>query len=370
MGKFEDNMELFRKVVACEPVDRIPIGPCGNAYMARAQGLTIGEYIRDFDKAIAANIAEHKRIDADFTQSTLFSPYLLGTQWLCPTAIPGDGLGEDDMWQVREKEENVEWEDYDRIKEMGWDAWWHDFVEKKCNDNFHKLEPFFAAVPKSYEAFYEAGIPCICDFLMITPFEYLCGGRGLTTFFCDDIMDEPETVHEISDIILESELKRYAKMMDDTHPTAVWIGGWRTGPDLISPDMFDEFVWPSFKAYYDLCIEKNVVPMFHLDSNWTLIMDRFTQLPEKSYIVALDSQTDIRKAREILGPNVCILGDVPCEMMTFGSPEDVKKYVTSLLDDIGPWGVIIATGCDIPSDAKPENVLAMGQAAHDYLKNK
>ena len=41
--------------------------------------------------------------------------------------------------------------------------------------------------------------------------------------------------------------------------------------------------------------------------------------------------------------------------------------MTRLLDDIGPWGCIIATGCDIPSDAKPENVKAMCDAAHNYL---
>ena len=50
------------------------------------------------------------------------------------------------------------------------------------------------------------------------------------------------------------------------------------------------------------------------------------------------------------------------------APEDVEKYVTSLLDDIGPYGVMIASGCDIPSDAKPENVKAMADAAHNYLK--
>lgn len=97
------------------------------------------------------------------------------------------------------------------------------------------------------------------------------------------------------------------------------------------------------------------------------MLDRFATLPEKTYIFALDSKTDIRKARKVLGPNVCILGDVPCELMTYGTSEEVKKYVTDLIDDIGPWGVIIATGCDIPSDAKPENVRAMCEAAHNYL---
>ena len=109
--------------------------------------------------------------------------------------------------------------------------------------------------------------------------------------------------------------------------------------------------------------------MFHLDSNWDLLLDRFKQLPEKTYVMALDSKTDIRKCRQVLGPNVCILGDVPCEMLTFGTAQEVYDYVTAVLDDIGPWGVMVASGCDIPSDAKPENVLAMSRAAHEYLEH-
>ena len=37
MGKYEENLELLRKAVRCEPVDRVPVVPCGNAYFARAQ---------------------------------------------------------------------------------------------------------------------------------------------------------------------------------------------------------------------------------------------------------------------------------------------------------------------------------------------
>ena len=368
MGKYEDNLELIKKAVRCEPVDRVPFVPCANAYMARANGIRMKDYITNFELACDANLKELDRIDADGTQNVIFSPYLLGTQWLSKTAIPGVDLGDDDMWQVVELPENMKFEDYQKIKDMGWDAWQKQFIAEKCNDNWHHLEPFFAANPAAYQKFYEAGYPCTADFLMITPFEYFCGGRSLEAFLVDDLFEEPELMHEIFDIVLEHNLKQYRKQIEDTHATGVWIGGWRTGPDLISPDMFDEFVMPAFKAYYDLCIETGVIPSFHLDSNWTLILDRFKAFEEKTFIMALDSKTDIRKCREVLGPNVCILGDVPCEMLTFGQPEEVGQYVTDLLDDIGPYGVIIASGCDIPSDAKPENVKAMSDAAHNYLK--
>ena len=79
-------------------------------------------------------------IYADGTQNVIFSPYLLGTQWLSKTAIPGVDLGDDDMWQVVELPENMKFEDYQKIKDMGWDAWQKQFIAEKCNDNWRKLE--------------------------------------------------------------------------------------------------------------------------------------------------------------------------------------------------------------------------------------
>ena len=77
MGKYEENLELLRKAVRCEPVDRVPVVPCGNAYFARAQHVLLKDYITDFDKACDANLTELKRIGADGTQNVIFSPYLL-----------------------------------------------------------------------------------------------------------------------------------------------------------------------------------------------------------------------------------------------------------------------------------------------------
>ena len=58
MGKYEDNLELIRRAVRCEPVDRVPVAPCGNAYYARVAKIPMKDYITDFDRACDANLAE------------------------------------------------------------------------------------------------------------------------------------------------------------------------------------------------------------------------------------------------------------------------------------------------------------------------
>ena len=67
-------------------------------------------------------------------------------------------------------------------------------------------------------------------------------------------------------------------------------------------------------------------------------------------------------ARRKLGGH-CIFGDVPATMLAFGGEEDVTAYCKMLIREIGADGrFILGAGCEIPPNAKPENVRAMLRA--------
>ena len=135
---------------------------------------------------------------------------------------------------------------------------------------------------------------------------------------------------------------------------------------MVSEEIFDRYVWPYFKIYTDLLLKNGVTPVFHLDANWDRALPKFLELPRQQCIMALDSATNIRLARETLGDHMAIMGDVPAVKLAFGQPKDVEDYVNGVLDDIGPRGYIGASGCDIPANAKYENVKAMVNAVHEY----
>lgn len=365
MEKWKENLELIRRAVRCEKVERVPVTPSADGYYARQAGITIREYMEDGSLACQASLREHLRMEADATQTIIASPYNLGRFWMSKVAVPGRELADDAMWQIKE-EKLMTAEDYDLLKDMGWHAFQEKYLAERCNLDEEALARFRADSAESRKKFEEAGIPSICDFLMVTPFESLCGARTLSAFFAEDMVGNPKRVLEATDIILQENLESYRQKLSGGTAAGVWIGGWRTSPNLISPKAFEKFVWPSFKAYYDLCMDMDVIPIFHLDSDWTRGLEFFNRLDKKSFIVAFDGTTDIRKARQVLGPEVCIMGDVPCTMLTYGEPEEVTAYVNQLLSDIGPRGCIISSGCDIPSDARGENVLAMSRAAHSF----
>ena len=49
-----------------------------------------------------------------------------------------------------------------------------------------------------------------------------------------------------------------------------------------------------------------------------------------------------------------------------GTPDDVRAYVRDLIRDLGPTGLIMNSGCDIPYTSPKENVRAMVEATHEY----
>ena len=60
---------------------------------------------------------------------------------------------------------------------------------------------------------------------------------------------------------------------------------------------------------------------------------------------------------------MCLMGDVPAAMLSMSSPDTVHEYCTRLIRQLGPDGFILHSGCDIPVNAKLENVRAMVAAA-------
>lgn len=361
----KEKLDRIRKAVALEPVDKIPFVPCGNAFFARVEKLPMTDYVHDMEKNATVQLNVLERLGyVDATQARNFCPFLLPTQWLCDVAIPGEDLGPDEMWQMLEKPYNVTDADYDFILENGFGPFYNDFLANRLNKNYpEKLKDFFGYAGTAKQRFDDAGVPCICDFLMITPFEYLCGGRSLEVFFMEDLYEQPDRMEKIFERVIEHDMPRYTAMFDAVKPTGVWVGGWRSAPEMISPAMFDRFVWPYMKAYAELALKKGALPIFHLDANWDLALPHFLEMPKGTCVLALDGKTDIYRAKELLGDHMCIMGDIKPELCAFGTPEEVYDKSVELIKSIGPRGFILATGCDIPSNAPFENAQMICRAA-------
>ena len=147
---------------------------------------------------------------------------------------------------------------------------------------------------------------------------------------------------------------------------SVWVGGWRAASAMLSPSLWNEFVFPYYLDMVTRLSENDIVSVLHFDHDWTRDLPRLRELPARSCILNLDGWTDIRRAKEILGDHMVIMGDVPAPLLATGTPDRVYTYVRDLVRDVGPSGLILCPGCDGPIDAKPENMEAFVSASLDF----
>jgi uroporphyrinogen-III decarboxylase len=195
-----------------------------------------------------------------------------------------------------------------------------------------------------------------------TPIELLCGARSLPKFFID-LIEIPDKVAAAMDMILPHLANKAVRRAKKLGFPAVWVGGWRSAPCLLSPAMWNRFVWPYIRKLVYEVANAGLIALLHLDSDWTRELERFRELPRGKCLMALDGDTDIFRAKEVLGDHMCLMGDVPASMLFYKSTEDVYKYCSRLIRELGPAGFILQSGCDIPANAKLENVQAMVAAA-------
>jgi uroporphyrinogen-III decarboxylase len=158
--------------------------------------------------------------------------------------------------------------------------------------------------------------------------------------------------------------------IDDCHASGIpWvhISLERGSASYYNLKTYEKFFFPQLKKIVDALTDAGLYCMLHMDTDWTLNLPYLKDLPAKKCVCNLDSITDIFKAKEILHGHMCIMGDVPPSLTALGTPEEVRAYCEKLIDVVGEdGGFILCSGCEVPIDAKFENVKMMIDTAKNH----
>ena len=351
--------------VALGTPDRVPFVPLGDAFAANQVGVSLAEFATDPEVAYPTIIKAFTALgEIDGVQHASYSVASLTTMWLSKVRWPGRDLPPDQLWQVEEAELMTA-DDYDAIATDGYGPWLERFIPRAGLEEEFALyrERFVPSLPAAFAAWEAVGIPVFAPVMFTIPFETLCGGRSMRPFVLD-LHRMPDRVEAAMQAMMPHILESVRHGIRALGLTGCRLGGWRSASEFLSPKLWERFVFP---YYLELCaavVAEGVTPVFHFDSNWARDLERFLEFPKATCVLSLDGATDIFKAKEVLGDHMCLMGDVPPRMLTLGTPDEVYAYSRRLVTEIGPAGFILAQGCDIPPDAKVENVRAMIAAAH------
>ncbi len=360
---YDERKTRIAKAVALETPDRVPVVLELAAFAARTQKISVSKFCASrlaSSEAILKTVQDVGGADGvDYSNSF---PSVLSMAWLSKVKLPGLELPDDELWQVVEAE-LMKREDYDRIIAEGWMNWFMSYITERIDPGlFPRLMAQSQYGPQIAAMWQAASIPVLSPQPVTIPFEMLCGGRSFPKFV-RDLFQIPDKVQSAMDAMLPHMTPQAIDKTLQQGAQYMWIGGWRSASEMLSQPLWDRFAFSYFERIINEVIEAGIVPILHFDSDWTRDLARFKIFPKGKVILELDGSTDIFKAKEILGDTMCIMGDVPAALLSLGKPDDVHKYCRKLIEEIGPQGFILHPGCDIPIDAKLENVQAMVAAA-------
>ncbi|MEJ2168439.1 MAG: uroporphyrinogen decarboxylase family protein [Desulfobacterales bacterium] len=360
---YHRRLTRILQTVALEEPDRIPVVLEYSGFAAHVTGTRMADFLGSPAKNLETMITAWRLVGGgDAVNYGSFWPYGLCYDFMSKVAVPGIDLPDDEMWQVVETELMTR-ADYDRLLGMGWPDFFNEFMSQRIlRDVPQQYLPPVRKSPDVQKAWRAEGVPVLSGGDVTTPFELLCGSRSLMKF-SRDLMEIPDKVAAAMDAIVPHLAGAAIQRAGNRGYPLVWIGGWRAAPCMLSPKMFTRFVWPYFRRLVGEVTDAGLIALLHLDSNWTRELERFRELPKGKCIMALDGETDIFEAKKMLGDHMCLMGDVPAFMLYLETPEAVAAYCIRLIRELGPNGFILQSGCDIPANAKLENVKAMVTAA-------
>jgi hypothetical protein len=208
-------------------------------------------------------------------------------------------------------------------------------------------------------------------FIMVydsTPYTaaYLLGFQGMMTAFYDN----PDNLRYFTERILEQRkpvLKGYAENGCD----GVYAEEIFSGADIISPELYDAFVFPGNAAYFQFTKDIGLPATYYICGNSLPLLERVGRLECAAVAVEEGKKNfaiPIERIVDALGKTRCVFGNIDAvEFGLHAQPEQVKAEVARQVE-IGRWakGFVVSTGSPLPLNSPIENVAALIDAAHSF----
>ena len=365
--------ERVLTAINLEKPDRVPIIPAlSNHGAAQLTGRSQASVYLDLDVALDAFLEvfdEYGGWDL-FEYMVPIMPVRWGMRAGLSVKIPGRELPDDYVPQPHEQE-NVKFEDYDTIIDIGW----KQFSEQDLIYRVSDLTPEeLAETNKAMAALTERSVLEFAKRDVFTgmlgedyhPFFKLSLGRSMVSF-SEDLYYNPDTVEKAIERMTGETIESVITNAKKYDQEIVLITEERASTYFYPLTIFERFWWPYTQRMVEAFWAEGLITHFHLDLDWTENLPYFRNLPKGSTVLSLDGTCDIFNAKKVIGDHICLKGDVHPSMLSVQEPKDVETYVKRLIDEVGGnGGFILGVGCEVPATCKPENFRALLETGRKY----
>jgi len=380
---YKERLTRYLTAMEGKKPDRVPIRLLLSEFMAKYAGIDLQEIYYDLDK----NVLAADRVIADIDVDVIMGgPSLwwgtmhdaVGAKYL---KFAGHQLAPNQQFQFVEAEYMLP-EDYDAfiadptrwILECLLPRIHKEFTEPGSYRANLALIKGAAGMVMMNQRNQEAnrhwrldyGMPLGAVGMVKAPFDTLGDTlRGLKGIL-RDLRKRPDKVLAALEVLISHNIYYGLITSDNEEGLPVFMPLHRGSYPFLNPHEWDTFYWAPLKRVVEGLWAKGRRTIFYAEGNWTPYLERIAELPATSIVFHVD-QTDMARAKEVLGSKFCLSGNVPNSLLAYGTPEQVREYVKRLLDTYAAGGgFIIDTAGIMQTDVKTENVLALIEATHKY----
>jgi MtaA/CmuA family methyltransferase len=177
--------------------------------------------------------------------------------------------------------------------------------------------------------------------------------RGINTLMLD-FFDDEKFVRDLFEHVVATAL-RFARPQVEAGADIIGVGD--AAASLVGPEIYNEFVWPFEKKLVDGLHAMGTRVRLHICGNTGAILEGMGKLGCE--IVDLDSMVSLADARQKMGPQQVLLGNInPVTVLRDGTPESVTAAIAECHRQAGPR-YIVGAGCEVPRDTAESNVFAL-----------
>jgi len=360
MSKTTSSKERIQTAINCETPDKVPVALRLDYCAARWSGISNQEFTLDPQKASDSiewafdHIGGWDAVDSTWTQGTRFTKLETWMMQIPGVAIPPDRLPKID------DEPAMTAEDYDVAIKQGMYGLYKVIRQRFGEQYSEEIEEYiyksFRPIQKYWEE--EKGAVPFRGGMSRLPIFQFGYSRGWTGFI-KDILRQPEKVKAACDATFIDTVKMGENQSRAVGSNIIFVPVGHASPKYMSREMYDQYFFPYFKDACTKLVKDGFTPRLHLNLDWTSNLEHLLELPKRSCIAEIESVTDMKKAKRLLGGHMCICGGVPPHLLTRGNPQKIEEYCKKLIEELGPDGYILMNDDIVPTRAKYENVKAI-----------
>jgi len=224
---------------------------------------------------------------------------------------------------------------------------------------------WMAAVADCRREALELGLPALSGGLAKAPFDTIGDTlRGTQGIFID-MYRQPDKLIEAMERITPLTIDSAVAAANGSGIPLITMPLHKGADGFMSEKQYETFYWPTLKKVVMGLINEGIVPILFAEGSYNRRLEIIKNLPRASVVWYFD-QTDMGRAKEMLGDIACIMGNVPASLLMIGKPEEVKEHCRKLIETCGKGGGYILAGGASINEGNPDNLRAMIAAAKEY----